>query len=599
MVGFTALYPPYVIAQTEVKSAFMRPQKANSAKDQPLSIAFRSCRGALASVGLFSCVINLLMLTGPLFMLQVYDRVLASGSVPTLVLLALLASGLFVFLGLFEALRSRITARMAKRVDEQVHAPLFTAVIEHSVRATPNMRAQPLRDLDTMRQFLSGPTPGTLFDLPWTPIFLAIIFLLHPYLGYFALGGAVLLAILALLNDLLTRGPVRRAGESSTQSHRLAEESRRNASVIQAMGMGAAMQERWHGIHARALHDQTQASDRNSAFTATAKALRLLMQSAILALGAYLAIHQEITAGTIIASSIIMARALAPIEQGISHWRGFLQFRVANQRLKLVLAEIEQRMAKMDLPAPKGRLSAEKLCVAAPGEAGLLLKDINFNLEPGQALGVIGPSGAGKSTLARALANVWRPASGTIAMDGAPFDQWDTGTLGRAVGYLPQDVELFEGTVDENIARFDPARDAKAVIHAARLAGVHDLILRLPDGYKTLIGEAGAKLSAGQRQRIGLARALYGSPALIILDEPNSNLDSVGEAALSHALLSEKKRGAAIVVIAHRPSAIAAMDALLYLSEGRQLLSGPKDEVLRKVVEGGNARSAPLRANAS
>ena len=531
------------------------------------------------------------MLTGPLFMLQVYDRVLASGSVPTLALLALLACGLFVFLGLFEVLRSRITARIASRVDEQVHAPLFAAVIEHSVRATPNMRAQPLRDLETLRQFLSSPTPGTLFDLPWMPIFLAIIFLLHPYLGYFALGGAILFSVLALLNDVLTRGPLLRANESSALSHRMAEESRRNASVIQAMGMGTAMQERWHGIHARALHDQTQASDRNSTFTASAKAFRLLMQSSILALGAYLAIHQEITAGTIIAASIIMARALAPIEQGISHWRGFLQFRSAKARLKLVLADTIQQTPKMDLPAPKGRLSVEKLCVASPGETALLLRDINFDLEPGQALGVIGPSGAGKSCLARALANVWRTASGTVAMDGAPYDQWDGRTLGQAVGYLPQDVELFEGTIDENIARFDPAHGARAVIHAARLAGVHDMILRLPEGYKTRIGELGAKLSAGQRQRIGLARALYGAPALIILDEPNSNLDSAGEAALSHAILSEKKRGAAIVVIAHRPSAISAVDQLLYLSEGRQRRIGPKNDVLRKVVDGGDTRS--------
>lgn len=570
----------------------MKSQKPDSAQDQPLYAAFRSCQSAFVSAGLFSCMINLLMLTGPLFMLQVYDRVLASGSVPTLALLALLACGLFMFLGGFEVIRSRITSRIAGRVDEQVHAPLFAAVIEHSVRATPNMRAQPLRDLETLRQFLSGPTPGTLFDLPWTPIFLAIIFLLHPYLGYFAFAGAVLLATLAFLNNLLTRQPVLRANESSALSHRLAEESRRNASVIQAMGMAAAMQERWHGVHARALDDQIQASDRNSAFAATAKALRLLMQSAILALGAWLAIHQEITAGTIIAASIIMARALAPIEQGISHWRGFLQFRSARERLKLVLTDTMQQKPKMDLPEPKGRLSVEKLCVASPGETALILRDINFSLEPGQALGVIGPSGAGKSSLARTIANIWRPASGSVAMDGAPFDQWDSSVLGHAVGYLPQDVELFEGTIDENIARFDPAHDARAIIHAARLAGVHDMILRLPDGYKTRIGESGAKLSAGQRQRIGLARALYGAPALIILDEPNSNLDSVGEAALSHAILSEKKRGAAIVVIAHRPSAIAAVDRLLYLSEGRQLLLGPKNDVLCKVAaDSGNAQS--------
>jgi ATP-binding cassette subfamily C protein len=294
-----------------------------------------------------------------------------------------------------------------------------------------------------------------------------------------------------------------------------------------------------------------------------------------------------------------MARALAPIEQGISYWRGFLQYRSAKERLKLVLLETTQGAPKMDLPAPKGRLSVEKLCVAAPGETAMLLRDISFALDPGQALGVIGPSGAGKSSLARALANIWQPASGTVAMDGAPYDQWDRAVLGRATGYLPQDVELFEGTVDENIARFDPERDAKSVIRAARLAGVHDMILRLPDGYKTRIGEAGAKLSAGQSQRIGLARALYGAPALIVLDEPNSNLDAVGEAALSRAILAEKQRGAAIVVIAHRQSAIAAADRLLYLADGRQMLIGPKDDVLRKVLDGESAApAAAIRANA-
>jgi PrtD family type I secretion system ABC transporter len=563
----------------------------------PLSAAFRSCSGALQSAALFSCIINLLMLVGPLFMLQIYDRVLASKSVPTLIALTILVGGLFIFLGLFDLIRTRIAARTARRVDEQIHGPLFIAALEHEVRRNHHGQTHPLRDLDTVRQFLSGPSLNTLFDLPWTPIYLGVIFLLHPHLGVFALVGTFLLAVLVLLNDRWSGNLFRRSAASTALSHRTAEECSRNAAAIRAMGMQAAMQIRWQEIHGKALDDHIAAADRNGALSAAARTLRLFLQSAILALGAYLAIQQEITAGAIVTASIILARASAPIEQGIAHWRSIVQFRTAVPRLERVFADLDERRPRMALPAPKGYLAVEGLVVAPPGEQKPILRQISFSLEPGQALGVIGPTGAGKSTLARALVNVWVPLAGTISIDGAPFNQWDADELGRSLGYLPQEVELFDGTFDENIARFEADASADAVIHAAKLAGVHELILGFPEGYKSRIGEAGAKLSAGQRQRIGLARALYGNPALVVMDEPNANLDAIGEAALSHAIRVLKKRGATVVVIAHRPSAIASVDFILSLNDGRQFAFGRKDDVLGRLAGNGNpSREQPANA---
>jgi ATP-binding cassette, subfamily C, type I secretion system permease/ATPase len=379
----------------------MKRVRPEQARRSGLSTAFRTCRAALANAALFSCIINLLMLAGPLFMLQVYDRVLASKSVPTLVVLTMLVGGLFVFLGLFDIIRSRIAVRAARRIDERVNAPLFTAVIEHAAMNSAYMQIQPLRDLETLRQFLSGPSLGTLFDLPWTPIYLGVIFLLHPHLGLLALAGVVLLAILALLNDRFSRSLFRQSAESAVTAHRLADESRRHAASIRAMGMLQGMHRRWQGAYGQALEDHVNASDRNGTLFSIAKMIRLFLQSAVLALGAYLAIKQEITPGTIIAASIIMARAAAPIEQGISLWRGVIQFRVACQRLNQLFINLQQQPARMALPPPKGRLKVEGLAVGAPGSRKPILTNVNFSLEPGQALGVIGPTGAGKSTFAR------------------------------------------------------------------------------------------------------------------------------------------------------------------------------------------------------
>jgi PrtD family type I secretion system ABC transporter len=563
----------------------MRPVRPDQAQRSLLATAFRASRPALANAALFSCIINLLMLAGPLFMLQVYDRVLASKNVPTLVVLTALVGGLFVFLGLFDIIRSRISVRVGRTIDDRVNASLFAAVIDHAVKHTAHMQIQPLRDLETLRQFLSGLSLGTLFDLPWTPIYLGVIFLLHPHLGLLAVAGVALLAILALLNDRLSRSLFWQSAESAVAAYRLADESRRHAASIRAMGMLPGMQRRWHAAYSRALEDHVNASDHNGTLFSVAKTIRLFLQSAVLAFGAYLAVKQEITPGTIIAASIVMGRAAAPIEHGISLWRGVIQFRLAYRRLNQLFIGLQQQPSRMALPPPKGQLKVEGLAVGAPGGKKPILTNVNFSLEPGEALGVIGPTGAGKSTLARALVNVWPPLAGTVFMDGAPFHQWDINQLGHAIGYLAQEVELFDGTFEENIARFTSDAPSEAVISAATLAGIHDLILGFPDGYKTEIGEAGARLSAGQRQRIGLARALYGKPVLVVMDEPNANLDTIGEVALAHAIRSLKKCGIAVVVIAHRPSVIAVVDRLLCLKDGRQYAFGAKDDVLGKVAD--------------
>ena len=412
-----------------------------------------------------------------------------------------------------------------------------------------------------------------------------MIFLLHVWLGIFAVIGGVVLFIFAMLNEMLTRSPSSRANASAIAAHTMTEESRRNAESIGAMGMTKAMRDRWLAKHNEALDDNTHASDRAGTITAMSKATRLMMQSGILGLGAYLAVLQEITPGTMIAASIILSRALNPIEQAITQWRGFIAARKANARIKSVLAAAPAVEPPMALPEPEGHFAAENLIVTAPGLETPLLQGLNFKLEPGEAVGVLGPSGAGKSTLSRALVGVWPILKGTVRLDGASLDQWNPEQLGKAVGYLPQDVELFSGTVAENISRFSAEPDAEAVVKAAKLADVHEMILRLPDGYSTLIGEGGSALSAGQRQRVGLARALYGDPKVVVLDEPNANLDSDGEAAVIHAIEALKAAGTTVVVVAHRPSAIHAVDKILFIREGRQLAFGPRDEILAKILK--------------
>ncbi|HIC81577.1 MAG TPA: type I secretion system permease/ATPase [Kiloniellaceae bacterium] len=571
----------------------------------PLSEALQRVRSTFFSVGFFSFFINLLMLTGPLYMLQVYDRVLSSGSRHTLIMLTVVAIGMILTSALLEFVRARILVRIGSRLDSSLSDTLFGGLLRRRLRQTADGEVQPLRDLESLRGFLTGNGLISFFDAPWTPLFLAIIFLLHPLLGLVALGGAVILFTLAVISELTTRGPLREASADSAAAHSFTENTLRNAEVIEAMGMLPALRQRWRQRHQAALAAQAQASDRGGMLTAAAKFVRPALQVAILGTGAYLALQQIITPGVMIAASIIMGRALAPVEGAIGHWRGFILARSAHGRLKGFLAKEKQPEECLPLPRPKGALAVERLVAAPPGLDKPVIKGISFALSPGESLGVIGPSAAGKSTLARLLIGVWAPAAGHVRLDGADISDWDHVLLGPALGYLPQDVELFDGTVAENIARFGEA-DPEKIVRAAQRANVHEMILRLPQGYDSVIGQGGAALSGGQRQRIGLARALYGEPAFIVLDEPNSNLDGDGEEALRKAVAELKAGGTTLVVIAHRPSVLAGMDKLLVLRDGLIEQFGPREEVMPKVTKavpkaapGGAAADARSRAAAA
>lgn len=568
----------------------------NNGWDNALSEAFKDVRGAFVSIGAFSFFINLLMLTGPLYMLQVYDRVLTSGSRHTLIMLTVVAVGMILTSALLELVRSRILVRIGSRLDRRLNDRLFAGLLRLHLQQKGSSQSQPLRDLETLRGFLTGSGLISLFDAPWTPLFLAIIFLLHPLLGLVALSGAVVLFILAVVSELVTRGPLREASHDSAAAHGFTENTLRNAEVIEAMGMLPGLQRRWQARHQAALVAQAKASDRGGLLTACAKFVRPVLQVAILGTGAYLALQQVITPGVMIAASIIMGRALAPVEGAIGNWRGFILARNAKSRLRSFLEKDEPPEASMPLPRPKGAVSVERLVAAPPGLERPVLKGISFALKAGDSLGIIGPSAAGKSTLARLLIGVWPAAAGQVRLDGADIGDWNHLELGSHLGYLPQDVELFDGTVAENIARFGEP-NPENVVRAARRAGVHELILRLPEGYDTMIGPGGAALSGGQRQRIGLARALYGDPAFMVLDEPNSNLDGEGEAALRQAVQELKQDGTTVVVIAHRPSVLAGMDKILVLRDGQIEHFGSRDEVLPKVTKAvpGTGRAADTR----
>ena len=548
-----------------------------------LGQALRRAWTVFAIVGVFSFFINLLMLVGPLYMLQIYDRVLSSGSIPTLIFLTVAAAGLILTSALLEHVRARVLVRLGGRLDHELNADVFACLVKRSVGDAGSGQAQPLRDLDSLRSFLTGQGLLSLFDAPWTPVFLAIVFIMHPILGFVALAGAVVLFTVALLNELTTRKPLAEAAAHNIVAMRFAESTLRNSEVIEAMGMMAGLKRRWLDRHRQAMIRQARASDHAGAFTAVSKFVRPVLQVAMLGTGAYLALQQIITPGVMIAASIIMGRALAPVEGAIKNWRGVVLAREAHRRLTDFLADLEKRGPSMPLPRPRGAITVEKLVAAPPGGKTPVIKGISFALAPGDSLGIIGPSAAGKSTLARLIVGVWRPSSGHVRLDAADVADWDHLQLGPHLGYLPQDVELFDGTVADNIARFAEP-DPEGVVAAARQAGVHELILHLPDGYDTVIGERGAVLSGGQRQRIGLARALYGEPALVVLDEPNSNLDGEGEQALRQALIGLKERGATVVIIAHRPSVLSAVDKLLVLRDGMIETFGPREEVLPKVT---------------
>nr|WP_198319040.1 type I secretion system permease/ATPase [Azotobacter chroococcum] len=550
-------------------------------------------RRTFYALAVFSGVINLLMLTPAIYMLQVYDRALVSSNATTLLMLTLLTVGLYVLLALLEVVRSSVLIRVGNRLDMMLNQRVFSAAFERNLRRAGGNPAQALQDLSQVRQFLTGSGLFAFFDAPWTPIYLLVIALIHPLLGIVTLIGSLLLVSLAWLTEVSTRKPLTEANQAALASGSFANNSLRNAEVIEAMGMLPALRQRWFSNHLRILDLQTLASDRAAYINGLTRFVRITLQSLILGGGAWLAIQGEITPGMMIACSILSGRALAPVEQVIATWKQLLSSRAAWKRLSALLQEFPARPPAMSLPRPSGRLSVEGAFACAPGSSLPILRGVTFGLAPGEALGVIGPSASGKSTLARLLAGIWPVQAGKVRLDGADVFQWNKEELGPWLGYLPQDVELFEGSIAENIARFGPL-DGDAVIQAARQAGVHDMILRLPQGYDTQLSTDGSSLSGGQKQRVALARALYGDPALIVLDEPNSSLDDVGEMALIHALSDLKRRGKTLVLISHRPTVLNIVDKLLVLREGTVHMFGSRDEVLAALRQAGAAGSGPL-----
>ncbi|HMM88336.1 type I secretion system permease/ATPase [Bradyrhizobium sp.] len=557
-----------------------------------ISAFLASCRRIFWALAIFSGISNLLMLNGSFFMLQVYDRVLPGRSIPTLVALLLLTTMLYLLQGGLDLVRNRISVRIGRHLDEGLGLRVYDAVVRLPLKTRGDGDGlQPLRDLDQVRSFLSGGGPTALFDLPWLPAYLAICFLFHFWIGVTALLGGIVLVALTLLVELRTRGPAKATSQHAVLRNALAAEGRRNAEVLQAMGMRRQAAQRWQDANQKYLEAHETTSDIASGLGGVSKVFRSLLQSLVLAVGAYLVINQESTAGIIIAGSILTARALAPVEIAIANWKGFVAARQSGERLDKLLKLLPAREEPLALPPPTSTVVVEHLYVAAPGSEKHLLSDVSFALKSGDAVGVIGPSGAGKSTLVRALVGVWPQVRGKIKLDNAVLEHWTSEALGRHIGYLPQDIELFDGSIALNIARFDENATAAQVLEASKAAGAHDLILSLPDGYLTRIGEGGTALSAGQRQRIGLARAFYGNPFLVVLDEPTSSLDSDGEEALTEAILNVRRRGGVVVVVAHRPKALEGVNYVLVVGEGRVQSFGPKEEVLRKVLR----PTVPLR----
>jgi ATP-binding cassette subfamily C protein len=551
-----------------------------------LGDALHACRGAFIGVAVMSCMINLLYLTGSIFMLEVYDRVLPSRSVPTLVGLVILAAGLYIAQGVLDLIRGRVLIRIGTSLDEALNARVLDTVVRLPLTAgSRNEGLQPLRDLDNVRAFLSGMGPGAFFDLPWLPFYLAICFAFHVMIGLTALIGAIILVTLTVVTEYMSRMPARQAMGLAARRNDLAATSRRNAEVLVAMGMSGRLTRRWSEANQNYLSGNQRASDVAGGLGAIAKVMRMTLQSAVLAVGAYLVIHQEATAGIIIAGSILSARALAPVDLAIAHWKSFVLARESWHRLNRLLDQLPAQASQTKLHDPSKTLSVEGVSIVPPGDQRLIVQDVSFALQAGNGLGVIGPSGSGKSSLVRALVGVWQPVRGKVRLDGAALDQWSSDVLGRHVGYLPQDVELFAGSVAQNICRFDPEASSETIIAAAKEAGVHEMIIKMRDGYDTQIGEQGTALSAGQAQRVALARALFADPFLIVLDEPNSNLDTEGDEALTRAVRAARERGAIVVVVAHRPIGIEAVDQLLVLRDGRMQAFGPKDQVLGQVLQ--------------
>ena len=554
-----------------------------TANENPVSKAYAAYRPVLLVTVLFSAFVNLLMFVAPLYMMQVYDRVLASRNETTLLMLTIIAVSMLVLYGALEFTRSRILVRAGNRFDRVLAQPTFDTVVRLRALQSDSSSIQAIRDVDTVREFLTGQGILAFCDAPWVPIFVAVCFILHPYLGLVALAGGLLIFALALINELTTKDKLANANRSSIMATHQAQLSLRNSEVINALGMRSAIRNKWDDGHMTALGWQGVASDRAGAVMAVQKFVRMGLQVCILGTGAYLAIQREVSPGVMIAASIMMGRALAPVEQAVGSWKAFVSMRQASSRLRKMFDSLPSENELMELPAPIGNLSIENIVAGPPRSQKAVLKNVSFTALPGQITAVVGPSAAGKSTLARVLVNVWPTASGHVRIDGADLKHWDAEKLGQYIGYLPQDVELFSGTVAQNIARFSDV-DEKKVIAAARLADVHDMIQKLPNGYDTEIGEGGETLSGGQRQRIALARAVYDDPVMVVLDEPNSNLDTAGEEALVSALRAMKEKKMTVVVITHKPNLLTIADNIIIMMDGAVQASGPREQILPKLM---------------
>jgi ATP-binding cassette subfamily C protein len=562
----------------------MIPNQKNTGREELLA-ARKQSRVYYWFVAIFSIFVNVLMLTGPLYMMQVYDRVLGSRSEATLVALSVLVIFLYGMMGILDYVRGRVMGRVAARFQAALDLRVFDAVLKRSAVQPDELAQTGLRDLESIQRFMSSPVLLALFDIPMTPFFIIGIMIFHPWLGYLALAGGTVLIAITIVNQWVTRNPTLKSNIAIMAAEKTSEQIRQEAEMVQAMGMRRDAFMRWMGARSESLQGQISTADLTGTFSTMTKTIRLLLQSAMLGLGAYLVLLGELTPGAMIAGSILMGRALAPIEMAIGQWPLVERSRKGWQNLEQLLTEVPQESSRTPLPKPRAKLDVQQLTMVPPGEQQASLRIVSFNLEPGQAMGVIGPSGSGKSTLARALTGVWRPAGGKLRLDGASLDQYGPDVLGQHIGYLPQRVTLFDGTIAENIARLSQQPDPQKIVEAAKKADAHEMILKLPGGYDTRVTAAGGRLSGGQMQRIGLARAMYGDPVLLVLDEPNSNLDNEGSEAVNKAIRTFKEEGKAVIIMAHRPAAIKECDMLLVLDNGSRTAFGPKDEVLQKMVQ--------------
>ncbi|MQQ33574.1 type I secretion system permease/ATPase [Pseudomonas sp. SZ57] len=550
-----------------------------------LQVALKACRGSFISVGFFSLFVNALMLVPTFYMIQVSGRVVPSSSTSTLFMLTLIMTVLMLTLGSLEWVRSRILVRISNRLDMMLSRDVYRASFKKALSSGGmDASAQSLNDLTGLRQYLTGNGLFAFFDAPWLPIYTAVMFMFHPWFGWMTVACAIVLVILAYLNNRYTGKSLIEANQQSVAGNLQTTKNLRNAEVIESMGMLDTLMARWGKRQRRVLVLQSDASDKGGVITSISKTFRNWSQSFMLALGAYLVITHQVSPGLMMAGSLLLGRALSPIDLMIGSWKGFVAARVQYSRLNETLEKLHNEPDRMALPDPEGHIQVENLVVTPPGAKTPVIRNISFVAPAGTVVGIVGPSAAGKSTLVRALLGIWPAQHGTVRLDGADISAWDKQKLGPHLGYLPQDIELFEGSISDNIARFTKV-DPEKVVLAARTAGVHEMILQLPDGYDTVIGSDGVNLSGGQRQRIGLARAIYGSPRLIVLDEPNSNLDEVGERALSVALQLIKESGATVFIVSHRPNILSRLDRVMVMNAGTITLYGARDQVIAELAQ--------------